>query len=154
MRKYNVLILLVSFSLAGLLTQVKPAEARGFRLSQMPNATPVGAGCNLCHTTGGGTPRNDFGLAVEALVTPNGQEIFWGPELAALDSDGDGVSNGVELGDPDGVWVVGEADPSDAANISHPGDATSFIEQPEPEPTAVKGSTWGWVKGVAQRLID
>jgi hypothetical protein len=47
--------------------------------------------------------RNAFGLEVEKLVTAGGREVFWGPALALLDSDGDGFTNGQELGDPEGV---------------------------------------------------
>lgn len=94
------------------------ADARNFRNGLLPNSP---ASCNTCHTTGGGTPRNAFGLAVEALVTPGGREVFWTPELAALDSDGDGFTNGQELGDPTGS---GTADPGVVA--TRPGSASSF----------------------------
>ena len=39
--------------------------------------------------------------------------------LCLLDSDGDGFTNGEELGDPDCVWVKGERPKGPA--ISHPG---------------------------------
>ncbi len=120
------------------------AEARGFRLGLVPNSDAVGASCNVCHTTGGGSPRNAFGLAVEALVTANGREVFWGPELAALDSDGDGATNGQELGDPEGTWTAEDPAPGDAALVTHPGDDTST--PPAPEPTAVEASSWAQVK--------
>lgn len=93
-------------------------DARNFRMSMIPNSP---AGCNTCHTTGPGSPRNAFGLAVEGLVTPGGREAFWSPTLAALDSDGDGFTNGQELGDPDGD---GTADPRAVA--TRPGSASSF----------------------------
>ena len=126
----------------GLIASAATVDARGFRLNMVPNAGTVGVGCNLCHTSGGGTPRNAFGLDMQQLVTPNGQEIFWGPELAALDSDGDGVPNGVELGDPAGSWTAGADQPGEAASITHPGDAASFIETI----TAVGEATWASVK--------
>ncbi len=109
---------LVFLIVAATLVAAGSAEARFFRMGMRPNAP---AGCNACHTTGGGTPRNAFGLAVEALVTANGQEVFWGPELAALDSDGDGFTNGQELGDPDGdgVSVAG-------VTATQPGSVDSF----------------------------
>lgn len=96
------------------------ADARNFRLGLLPNAP---GRCNACHTTGGGTPRNPFGLAVEERVTPGGREAFWGPELAALDSDGDGFTNGEELGDPDG-----DGTPNPRARATRPGSATSAPE--------------------------
>ncbi len=109
----------VSFGIALTLTlSVREVDARNFRVAMLPNAP---ANCNTCHTTGGGTPRNSFGLAVQALVTPAGREVFWGPALAGLDSDGDGFTNGQELGDTDGD---GKADPLFVA--TNPGSATSF----------------------------
>ena len=87
------------------------------------------AGCNTCHTSGGGSPRNPFGLAVEARVTPGGSQEFWGPELAALDSDGDGFTNGRELQDPNGAWRPGQAAPATALLVSKPGDASSFPQE-------------------------
>lgn len=122
------------------------AEARGFRGPMVPNAEAVGAGCNLCHVSGGGSPRNQFGLDVEALVTVNGREVFWTPELAALDSDGDGFTNGEELGDPDGTWEAGDDPPGDAARITNPADPES--RPPEPVATAARPSTWARIKAL------
>ncbi|MFB3788059.1 MAG: hypothetical protein ACE15F_17000, partial [bacterium] len=61
--------------------------SRVFRIDMMPNGGQMG--CLACHDGAGG-PRNAFGLAVEARVTPGGMEPFWSAALAALDSDGDG----------------------------------------------------------------
>ena len=109
------------------------AEARSWRVAQVPNAANVkdaaggAVGCNLCHTAGGGSARNPFGLAVQATITdPADQaETFWDAALAALDSDGDGATNGEELLDAGGTWTAGDADPGDAASVTHPGDATN-----------------------------
>ena len=135
---------------------VADADARPFRpgkLPNLPNESDLRNGdvCTTCHTTFGGSPRNPFGLDVQARVTPNGQEVFWGLELAALDSDGDGFTNGEELGDPDGTWQEGDAAPGDPAAITHPGDPDSH--PPEPEPTAVEGSSWGKIKNLVQGLL-
>jgi hypothetical protein len=97
---------------------------RSFRVSKVPYGSKYS--CNTCHTNGGGTPRNPFGLDVESRVTPNGTEVFWGPELAALDSDGDGFTNGEELQDPDGLWSEGSPNPGDAALVTHPGNPDDF----------------------------
>ncbi len=97
---------------------------RSFRVSKTPHGSKYS--CNTCHTSGGGTPRNSFGLDVEARVTPNGFENFWGPELAALDSDGDGFTNGEELQDPDGLWTEGAPLPGDQALVTHPGNPDDF----------------------------
>jgi len=74
-------------------------------------------------------------LAVEELVTPGGREEFWGPELAALDSDGDGRSNGDELLDAAGGWTSGDPDPGNPDQVTHPGVPESQL------PTL---STVGW----------
>lgn len=97
--------------------------SRPFRVSKVPNGSKFG--CNTCHTAGGGTPRNPFGLEVQKRVTPNGTESFWGPELAHLDSDGDGFTNGQELGDPDGLWKEGQPNPGDPSKVTNPGDPNS-----------------------------
>ena len=97
---------------------------RSFRVSKVPYGSKYS--CNTCHTNGGGTPRNPFGLDVESRVTPNGTEVFWGPELAALDSDGDGFTNGEELQDPNGLWTEGSANPGDQALVTHPGNPDDF----------------------------
>ena len=78
-----------------------------YRLGLVPNVPELGeagmrgSSCNTCHTTGGGTARNPFGLDWEATwgggrdagLTP--AEAF--APLAALDSDGDGFTNAQEL---------------------------------------------------------
>eukprot|EP00759_Apiculatamorpha_spiralis_P043399 PhF_6_TR40803/c0_g1_i1/m.61659 len=66
--------------------------------------------------SGGGT-LNPFGLDFANA----GRQ--WTSSLCQLDSDGDGFTNGMELGDPECVWVSGMA--STGRAVSHPGDATS-----------------------------
>ena len=93
------------------------AVARSKRVRQVPNGSA--ASCNTCHTAGGGSPLNPFGIEIITnFLTAAGPagDVIWGPELAALDSDGDGVSNGAELGDLDGTWVVGDPDPEGDEN--------------------------------------
>ena len=92
---------------------VEEADARSKRVRQVPNGSA--ASCNTCHTSGGGSPLNPFGLEIVTnFLTAAGPagDVLWGPELAALDSDGDGASNGAELGDPEGTWVVGDPNPT------------------------------------------
>jgi hypothetical protein len=103
------------FSLLLLFAFLIPGHARDFRVEMIPNAQRLPdpedrqRGCIACHVASypresdENTERNAFGMAIEALVSQDGEEPFWGPELAAEDSDGDGYSNGVELGDPDGL---------------------------------------------------
>ena len=136
------ILLVGALFLGGLVAE--EVTARGKRVSQIPNGAAFS--CNACHTAGGGTPRNAFGLELETnFLTAAGAagDVIWGPELAALDSDGDGVSNGAELGDPDGTWVAGDANPSGEA--FHPGDPESTPPLPPPD-TAVEETTWGQIK--------
>ncbi|KAF0697918.1 Aste57867_11415 [Aphanomyces stellatus] len=49
----------------------------------------------------------------------------WSIELCQLDSDGDGATNGQELGDPCCVWQEGDAPPA-ASATSSPGHANNF----------------------------
>jgi len=108
-----------------------PAEARSFRTAQVPNGTTIG--CVLCHTSpAGGGPRNKFGQDVGA-ITGSASRPFWTAALAEKDSDGDGFSNGVELGDPEGDFttIAGWAP-------TRPGDASSkpVVENQPPQFTS------------------
>lgn len=44
----------------------------------------------------------------------------WNRTLCEKDSDGDGLTNGQELGDPDCIWTQGST-PTASTNLSHPG---------------------------------
>jgi hypothetical protein len=101
------------------------ADARGTRRAQVPNGSLIG--CNLCHVPGQPkTRRNPFGAQVEETLV--GQAADW-TALWDLDADLDGFTNGVELGDPDGVWAPGQPNPD---YVSHPGDR--FDSPPPPKP--------------------
>ena len=110
-----------------------PADARSFRVGQLPNGSKFR--CASCHvdSSGSGT-LTAFGDEINKnFLTPGGSrghDVTWNAMLAMLDSDGDGVSNGRELGDPDGDWEPGEIDPSIEA--TNPGDAGDFVQQPPP----------------------
>ncbi|KAG9408105.1 a1-alpha2 repression [Aphanomyces cochlioides] len=72
------------------------------------------------HTfAGGGGPCNEFGLAFM------NHRSTWSEELCNLDSDGDGATNGEELGDPCCVWKFGDT-PSRSTLLSHPGEPNEF----------------------------
>ncbi len=49
----------------------------------------------------GGGPRNPFGVDFQAAG------YTWTTELCQKDSDGDGLTNGRELGDPSCTWTKG-----------------------------------------------
>ena len=100
---------------------VSQSHARPWRPGQIPNGFIHS--CGSCHVNPrGGGPRTGFGQAVSQLVPRGGRQTFWGPDLAALDSDGDGISNGAELLDPDGLWSVGAPAPGDRSKVTNPGD--------------------------------
>ena len=90
-----------------------------------------------CHMSeSGGDARSAFDLSLENdfLVEENGQfNVVWGPELAAIDSDGDGFTNGEEPGDGEGAWRLGDDSPGDPSAVTLPGDPESHL----PEPRAV-----------------
>lgn len=100
------------------------ASARHVRIAQIPNGSLKG--CSNCHIDpAGGGPRNPFGMAVENnFLSPPGSAgtVVWGPQLAALDSDGDGTTNGLELQDPGGTWTRGSLPPGTAQLVTNPGE--------------------------------
>lgn len=108
--------------------------SRSFRVTQLPNGN-VGS-CANCHINeGGGGTRNTFGKTVESsfLSSPGSSgNVVWGPDLAAIDSDGDGFTNGEELQDPNGTWIQGQPAPGNASLVTNPGNANS-----KPDPTSV-----------------
>ena len=93
--------------------------------------TPHGArfGCPLCHAGGqfGPGDRTLFGAQVTAVAA--GGNYAWS-DIYALDADADGASNGLELGDPDGLWRAGAPAPDGVP--TDPNDPTSFPEPPDP----------------------
>ncbi|CDF34426.1 unnamed protein product [Chondrus crispus] len=63
-----------------------------------------------------GAPRNSFGLDFKAA------EFRWTLALCQKDSDGDGLTNGEELGDPCCEWTEVNKIPLRTIFLSHPGD--------------------------------
>ena len=61
-----------------------------------------------------------FGLQEKQIFT-NYASSQWTKELCEEDSDGDGLTNGQELGDPDCVLMAGDT-PARSTGISHPGE--------------------------------
>ncbi|KAK7088602.1 MOXD1 homolog 1-like [Littorina saxatilis] len=98
--------------------------AQGYRMfaDRIPNGQQVPHPCKpnvLWHGVGhfnvdGGGFRNPFGMDFDRA----GRQ--WTEALCRNDSDGDGRTNGQELGDPDCVWKVGQI-PHSTHSLSHPG---------------------------------
>jgi hypothetical protein len=110
--------------------------------SLVPNGTTLS--CTTCHTVA--PTRNSFGNAFAA------SGHAWSVSLAALDSDGDGFSNGLELGDTAGTWAVGNANP--AGPIFNPGDATSHpIVAVVLESSATVGGSYTQAAGQSVNLV-
>ena len=99
------------------------SNARPWRVDQIPNGNKFG--CLNCHNSSYGGSRNSFGLSVESVVGRGSNASFWNSVLAAKDSDGDGSSNGEELGDPDG-----DGKSTDGAEITNPSDPESKPQKP------------------------
>lgn len=114
MRRYSFALLAGLALLAG----EQPAFARSFRVNMIPNGNVYG--CQTCHlSAGGGGPRNSFGNDVFAIVQGPTSTAFWS-RVYNKDSDGDGFTNGQELGDPTGTGVA-----TPGAQVTRPGDASS-----------------------------
>lgn len=116
--------LIVTLTLSNLIGASR-SEARDFRPNRIPNGSVNS--CSTCHSTGGGSPRNSFGQLVELTIGGSSADVpFWVSSLATQDTDGDGFTNGQELGDPNGSWP-GQAPRAGATN---PGDPNSFPRSP------------------------
>ncbi|CAL1525882.1 unnamed protein product [Lymnaea stagnalis] len=110
-----------SFSLVVALL-ISPVLPYATYQEQLPNGNNVPHPCKVNYmwrglgheNPNGGGARNPFGLAFASA----GHK--WTRELCLMDTDGDGRSNGEELGDPSCVWTSGQL-PSRTDGISHPG---------------------------------
>ncbi len=102
------------------------ADARPFRVDQLPNGSRFG--CASCHIDGGGGgPLTVFGREINLTARGRNGNVIWNAAFAMRDSDGDGVSNGRELGDPDGDKTI---DPS--IQVTNPGDPNDFVQMQQP----------------------
>ena len=77
--------------------------------------------CAICHQSAtpiSGMDLNDFGKDFKKYG------YTWNSTLAGLDSDGDGFSNGIELGDEDGDGI-----PEVTVERSNPGDPVDQLHR-------------------------
>jgi hypothetical protein len=119
----HVMIFIMLLALTG------AAYSHPENVGKVPNGSVYS--CNTCHYSG--MFRSDFHSADDQ----------WTAALAAMDSDGDGYSNGTELLDPDGNWSVGDPDPGDPADVTNPDDPDDF-----PAGTGVDPASFGETKAV------
>jgi len=97
--------------------------------SKIPNGSVFS--CENCH---GGSFMNKFGEDFQS------NDNIWDQNLAALDSDEDGYTNGEELQDFTGTWFEGHPQPGNEEDVTNPGDPSSF-PQDTPTPTATPEPT-------------
>jgi hypothetical protein len=104
-----------------MLLAARNASAFDTYVSRIPNGAVNG--CVNCHVNSNpdldGT-RNAFGLAWRNNIPTR----TWNAALATGDTDGDGFTNGQELGDPKGVWTSG-AGPIPGAQVTLPANSGS-----------------------------
>ena len=106
---------------------VRPVQALPQYTSLIPNGNSVpnpidgGVWIGVGHiNVAGGGPNDQFGIDFKQAG------FIWTEALCQQDSDGDGLTNGQELGDPDCIWYEGGPDPVGPA-VSHPGIAEGSI---------------------------
>ncbi|MFH1052204.1 MAG: T9SS type A sorting domain-containing protein [bacterium] len=112
------------------------AFSRSSRVNQIPNGSINN--CTNCHNNknGDGT-RSPFGIEIENNFLSNGN-VVWNAELAGIDSDGDGFTNGEELQDPLGTWKSGEPAPGNLDFVSNPGNPNSIPNTTKAETFSLK----------------
>ena len=123
---------LIYFWLSG---TAKPALSFGSYPAGLPNGDslfsnaanfPSSNNCLLCHGWNASTPGQFLSSSttgyVAAALRPFSGNSGWGghPAAAAVDTDGDGFTNGEELQDPAGKWAAGAAAPGDQTFASNP----------------------------------
>ncbi|CEG40029.1 uncharacterized protein PHALS_10252 [Plasmopara halstedii] len=111
----------ITLSIAVVASSAVLVSARPTYVTRVPNGGNVVGVQALGHiNVQGGGPRNSFGSDFEDA------DLQWTSELCAKDSDGDGQSNGHELGDPCCEFSSENNTVRWSTGVSHPGDATSM----------------------------
>lgn len=113
--KYSIGVIIFAFSISN-------ADAKSAMVNQIPNGSVNS--CATCHKSNSNYSFNPFGSVINSGHLVSGK-VKWSAALANLDSDGDGYTNGTELQDPAGTWVIGAAAPGDAGKVSNPGVTSS-----------------------------
>src|SRR6476659_524995 len=111
--RHRLVLLSMMIGLAYLFS-VHRASARPPSPGKIPNGNEYY--CGTCHESGhvfsdGSLPLPSTPVHGNAMQLPFLNTIptkTWTPDLASQDSDGDGFTNGEELLDPNGTWVIGQ----------------------------------------------
>ncbi|KAL7684391.1 hypothetical protein Plhal304r1_c036g0111501 [Plasmopara halstedii] len=117
------------FSPAGFLVSsslfITPVLSYEAYVIKVPNGANVDGVKAIGHTnSGGGGARNAFGIKFSDAGHT------WTTELCTEDSDGDGQTNGEELGDPCCEWTSESAKAALwSSGVSNPGDAASTSDE-------------------------
>lgn len=105
-----------------LLTFVPPSAGHQEYVPYNPNGANAGVAA-IGHTDpNGGGDTNSYGSDFHKAGS---YKSAYGPALCAIDSDGDGQSNGFELGDECCKWTHAAQTPLRSDSISNPGDRNS-----------------------------
>jgi hypothetical protein len=122
---YNITVIAMKYLLKlALLTLVAvpvlytgSALADADEMAKLPSSSVFS--CLLCHETDTGGAFNAFG---DDFLKNGG---LWSYDLAVIDSDDDGCTNGAELGDVDGNGVLDEGVTKESSNPGVDGDCNS-----------------------------
>lgn len=104
---------------------------------QLPLHVPFG--CINCHNEGAAPSAGDPALNVFGLDFAENDNI-WDNYLARLDSDGDGCTNGAEVGDVDGNGERDNGVEEESSNPGLDGDCSSA--------SVMDQATWGELKAM------
>eukprot|EP00122_Pirum_gemmata_P013024 Pgem_evm1s12113 len=124
--------------LPALLMQIELANARPGYPSKIPNGNGFPNHVKLGHVDDKKVANNQFGKDFAAAG------YKWTKTFCEKDSDGDKISNGAELGDPDCKWNEGDPNPNPAQgitdpSIANPGSHPSPSEQSDAITTEERG---------------
>jgi hypothetical protein len=103
---------------------------RASALPPSPGKVPNGNvySCQTCHLPDPAPKSDNTQMKLDFLAANK----TWTTNLANLDSDGDGFTNGEELQDPTGVWAIGKPDPGDVSFVSNPSDFSTDPSNNDP----------------------
>ncbi|MEZ4296338.1 MAG: hypothetical protein R3B70_15310 [Polyangiaceae bacterium] len=136
-------VLAVSMAaLVGVVALSGSALAKDEYVVRIPNGNVKS--CLNCHPGNNTNVLNSFAMDTSNQVGKPAEQ--WWAGLVDLDSDGDGQTNGEELGDPCGEWLIG-LDPPRTTDISNPGDPASTSADPDSPECDPNGSGGGGPTG-------